>query len=104
MASSRRLAAVALVLFSCSTQPATPPPETAQSAAAAAPQGGAALEAVLAAQPEDVKSRYPYRHPKEMLEFFGVEPGMTVVDTLPGPVWYTGLMLEYLGPTGKVVD
>jgi predicted methyltransferase len=39
-----------------------------------------------------------------MMEFFGVQPGMTVVDTLPGPVWWTGILLDYLGPQGKVVD
>src|SRR5690606_37705331 len=37
------------------------------------------------------------------LEFFGVVPGMTVVDTLPGDVWYTGLLLDYLGADGKVI-
>ena len=104
MKSHRRFSALALLLFACSQQ-ATPPAETAQSAAAAtSPEASAKLEAVLAAQPEEAKSRYPFRHPKETLEFFGVAPGMTVVDTLPGPVWYTGILLDYLGPTGKVVD
>ncbi|MCZ8132710.1 MAG: hypothetical protein O9284_15635 [Steroidobacteraceae bacterium] len=37
------------------------------------------------------------------LEFFGVAPGMTVVDTLPGEVWYTGILLDYLGPWGEVI-
>jgi len=104
MKSHRRLSAFALLLFACSQQ-ATPPAETPQSAAAAvSPEASAKLDAVLAAQPEDAKARYPYRHPKETLVFFGVAPGMTVVDTLPGPVWYTGILLDYLGPTGKVVD
>jgi len=104
MKSHRRFSALALLLFACSQQ-ATPPAETAQSAAAAtSPEASAKLDAVLAAQPEDAKSRYAFRHPKETLEFFGVAPGMTVVDTLPGPVWYTGILLDYLGPTGKVID
>jgi len=104
MKSHRRLSALALLLFACS-QGATPPAETAQSAAAvASPEASAKLDAVLAAQPEDAKQRYPFRHPKETLEFFGVTPGMTVVDTLPGPVWYTGILLGYLGPQGKVVE
>jgi predicted methyltransferase len=98
----RRLGAVALVLFGC-TQAAAPP-ETPQSAVEATPEASARLDQVLAAQSEETKARYPYRHPKEMLEFFGVQPGMTVVDTLPGPVWYTGILLGYLGPNGKVVD
>ena len=61
------------------------------------------LEAVLEAQSEETKARYQYRHPKETLEFFGVEPGMTVVDTLPGNPWYSGILIDYLGPEGKVV-
>ena len=47
------------------------------------------LGAILAAQEHDVRARYKHRHPQETLEFFGIEPGMIVVDTLPGSVWYT---------------
>ena len=42
------------------------------------------LAAVLAAQTEEVQARYPFRHPQETLEFFGIAPGMTVVEALPG--------------------
>ena len=38
------------------------------------------LAAVLAAQPDEAKARYEYRHPHETIEFFGIEPGMTVLD------------------------
>ncbi|NOX94493.1 MAG: class I SAM-dependent methyltransferase [Alphaproteobacteria bacterium] len=61
------------------------------------------LDAVLAAQSDETKARYQYRHPKETLEFFGIEPGMTVVDTLPGSVWYSGILSQYLGAEGKVI-
>lgn len=61
------------------------------------------LDAVLDAQSDEAKARYEYRHPKETLEFFGVEPGMTVVDTLPGNPWYSGILIDYLGPDGTVV-
>ncbi|HTV23097.1 MAG TPA: hypothetical protein VMG12_30625 [Polyangiaceae bacterium] len=107
-----RSLAVALVALGCSQAASTPPaaPEgttAAESspAAAAAPSANAAekLDAALAAQPEEAKARYSSRHPKEMLEFFGVEPGMTVVDTLPGEVYYSGILLDYLGTGGKVV-
>ena len=100
----RRWGALGLLLLACGSQQAAPPPETPQAVAAEAPTGATALDAVLAKQPDDIKSRYPQRHPKEMMEFFGVQPGMTVVDTLPGPVWWTGILLDYLGPNGKVVD
>lgn len=104
MKNLRRWSALGLLLLACSSQQAAQSPETPQAVAAEAPTGTAALDAVLAKQPEDVKSRYPQRHPKEMMEFFEVQPGMTVVDTLPGPVWWTGILLDYLGPNGKVVD
>ena len=61
------------------------------------------LARVLVAQPEDMQARYAYRHPKETLEFFGIEPGMTVVEGLPGRGWYTRLLLPYLGKEGQLV-
>ena len=61
------------------------------------------LVTVLDAQPEDVRARYQYRHPKETLEFFGIEPGMTVVEGLPGRGWYTKILLPYLGKDGHLI-
>lgn len=63
----------------------------------------ARLLEVLASQPEDVQARYPFRHPMETLEFFEVEPGMTVVEGLPGAGWYTKLLLPYLGSEGSLI-
>ena len=64
----------------------------------------AALDAALEAQSDDAKARYQYRHPKETLMFFGVEPGMTVVDTLPGePGWYGNILTRYLGANGVLI-
>jgi predicted methyltransferase len=97
------IGAAALVLFACS-QEAPPVVEPEPSASAEGPASASeGLDAVLAAQSEETKARYAHRHPKETLEFFGIEPGMTVVDTLPGDVWYTGILLDYLGPDGKVI-
>ncbi len=62
------------------------------------------LAGVLAAQPDAVQARYAHRHPQETLEFFGIEPGMTVVEVLPGRSgWYTKILLPYLGADGKVI-
>lgn len=61
------------------------------------------LQAVLDGQSDKAKARYQYRNPAETLAFFGIEPGMTVVDTLPGEVWYSGILSEYLGAEGKVI-
>lgn len=63
-----------------------------------------ALDAALAEQFDEVKARYKWRHPKETLEFFGVKPGMTVVDVLPGnDGYYSKILLAYLGDGGRVI-
>ena len=62
-----------------------------------------ALAITLDAQPDELKARYPYRHPKETLEFMGIEPGMTVVEGLPGSGWYTRILLPYLGSDGHLI-
>lgn len=64
---------------------------------------GTSLDAVLAAQDDAVKARYVYRHPRETLEFFGIEPGMTVVEGLPGGGWYSKILIDYLGAEGHLV-
>jgi len=61
------------------------------------------LDQVLAAQSDKNKERFDARNPKETLMFFGVEPGMTVVEALPGGGWYTKILLPYLGEEGKVI-
>ena len=61
------------------------------------------LEAVLAMQPDEVKARYDVRHPAETLALFGIEPGMTVVEALPGGGWYSKILLPYLGPEGELI-
>lgn len=61
------------------------------------------LAAVLAAQPPEVQARYQWRHPQETLTFFGITPGMTVVEALPGEGWYTKILLPYLGPQGGYI-
>ena len=61
------------------------------------------LESILAAQPEAVQARYPFRNPAQTLTFFGIEPGMTVVEALPGGGWYSKLLLPYLGNDGALI-
>ena len=103
---------VILAAFVAACQPAeeAPPAEPAaeaepaladEPATAAAEEGVLAM--VLAAQPDDAKARYEYRHPRETIEFFGIEPGMTVVEGLPGGGWYTKILLPYLGSAGHLI-
>ncbi len=61
------------------------------------------LDTILEAQPDANKARYKDRHPKETIEFFGIKPGMTVVDTLPGGGYYSRILLPYLGSEGQVI-
>jgi predicted methyltransferase len=90
-------AAAAFALAACASGPKTDD----QAATLAASE---ALDAALAEQSDEVKARYKWRHPKETLEFFGVRPGMTVVDVLPGnDGYYSKILLAYLGPEGRVI-
>ncbi len=61
------------------------------------------LQAVLDAQPDEVKARYGARHPAETMAFFGIEPGMIVVEALPGGGWYSKILMPYLGSGGTIV-
>nr|WP_083332800.1 class I SAM-dependent methyltransferase [Hyphomonas sp. Mor2] len=63
----------------------------------------AKLAAILEAQPDEVKARYGARNPAETLAFFGIEPGMTVAEALPGGGWYSKILLPYLGEEGALV-
>lgn len=69
----------------------------------AAPSNTDMLHAALDAQPDEVKARYDARHPAETLAFFGVEPGMVVLEALPGGGWYTKILMPYVGPEGAVI-
>lgn len=48
------------------------------------------------------KARDRYRHPAETLAFFGLEPGMTVVEISPGGGWYTEVLAPAIGPQGTL--
>lgn len=72
--------------------------------AAAQPAPDPALAQVLAASHRDAdRSRDVYRHPAEMLSFFDVRPGMTVVDFWPAGGWFSRVLIPYLGPQGTYI-
>lgn len=79
--------------------------ENTQSVAASASiqNDTARLDAVLANQDDATKARYRYRNPKQTLEFFGIKPGMTVVEVLPGGGWYSNILVPYVGQSGRVI-
>ncbi len=92
-------AALCALLAACAERPA---------AAAAAPKAAAdpaaLLDAAIAAAhrtPEE-RARDVWRHPKETLTFFGVDPALTVVEIWPGGGWYTKIIAPYLKAGGGV--
>jgi predicted methyltransferase len=61
------------------------------------------LTSILEAQDDAAKARFDDRNPRETIEFFGIEPGMTVVEVLPGGGWYSKILLPYLGDEGTLI-
>ncbi len=102
---SASLLALAM-LASCSPAPADSPEAVAEidteTAAAEAPAPVSALEAAIAsdARSPEEKARDEWRHPKETLEFLGVEPDDTVVEIWPGGGWYTNILAPWLASGG----
>lgn len=75
-------------------QPANPPPPMS-----AQQMFDARIDAVLAGNWREAanKARDQYRHPKQTLEFFGLKPGMSLIEITPGGGWYA----EVLAPLMK---
>lgn len=49
------------------------------------------------------RSRDIYRHPRETLLFFGLQPGMRVLEILPGAGWYTEILAPILRDHGELI-
>jgi predicted methyltransferase len=49
------------------------------------------------------RARDVYRHPVETLEFFGIEPDMTVVEIWPSGGWYSEILGPYLNKEGTFI-
>lgn len=79
--------------------------EAAPAETAAAGSSETALASIRAAlsgehRSEENRTRDAHRHPLETLAFFGLEPGMTVVELSPGAGWYTELLAPVLCQSG----
>ena len=104
---------IVLIVVGCRQSEPPPAPESAPmdpapSADSAEPESHRRTEPdrltrVLAAQSDQVQARYDDRNPAATLEFFGIEPGMTLVEALPGGGWYTRILLPYLGSEGRLI-
>jgi predicted methyltransferase len=49
------------------------------------------------------RERDRYRHPLETLNFFGIQPTMTVVEIAPSSGWYTEILAPYLAKSGHYI-
>ncbi len=63
------------------------------------------LESILAGahRSAEHKARDQYRHPKETLTFFGLEPDMNVVEIWPITGWYTEILAPYVRDHGSLI-
>ena len=112
-------ASLALVLTACgnsqsptavSTAVAAPKPAADQPAAPPPPQSAEQpfsqkLDQVLAGawRSDKNKARDQYRHPKETLEFFGLKPGMTLIEMTPGGGWYAEILAPLMKGNGHYI-
>ncbi len=93
------LATMAAALMACTT-PAMDSAANGQTMQAA-PRADVALATAVAnpARSEANKVRDPHRHPTETLAFFGLKPGMTVIEVQPGS-YYAEILAPYAKATG----
>ena len=96
-------AAPALAQQSPQTQGAWTPPRSALSSAMPTFSDDTALQTAIAAEtrPAADRARDVYRHPYESLTFWGLTPGMTVVEIEPGGAsWWRHILEPYAAATG----
>ncbi len=92
-----------------STKPATKATPAKKPAAKPPAVTRAAVDPAIASAVGDARradanrARDKYRHPGETLTFFGLKPGMTVVEMIPGGGWYTEILAPLLADQGHYV-
>lgn len=87
-----------IALVACATSPGVDRPIVDAASAAA-------LDAALAGswRSAENRARDAWRHPKETLSFFGVQPGHTVIEITPGAGWYSEVLAPYLAADGQYI-
>lgn len=63
---------------------------------------GNTLAEVVASRSAEDRARDDARHPVATLDFFKVQPGMSVAEALPGRGWYSKILANYLGANGSL--
>ena len=70
--------------------------------AADSPKASAAISAAVdsSSRSADDKERDEFRHPKQALEFWGLQPGMTILEVQPGGGYWTEILAPFARATG----
>lgn len=104
MRSITLVAALALCA-ACSSSNTTRTAAAPTTAASNAPVTFGSLDAAIDGphRPAADRARDQYRHPRETLTFFGVQPGQTVIELSPGGGWYTEILAPLLHDSGTLV-
>jgi predicted methyltransferase len=95
-----------LILVGCGEAPTPVPAQTADESAYAP---GATMESVYEAavaspgRTDADRERDALRKPGQVLAFFGIAPGMTVLDMFSGGGYYTEMLSHIVGADGRVV-
>lgn len=88
----------ALLLTACAKGTVSETTSSKAKAETTQPSNDSFMDDVLAGdhRSDEERARDQFRNPKETLEFFGIEPEMTVVEIWPGGGWYTNVIAPYL--------
>lgn len=104
MKSNFTLLGLVLILTACGQEPATVAETTATNATA---KVEVSIYAAAVATPTRLEGDYVRdagRQPEKVLEFLGIERGMTVLDIYSGGGYYTELVASVVGEEGHVVS
>jgi predicted methyltransferase len=100
---NRSLRLVSLLLgVACGAALAQQPPAAAPAGAATPAAADVALATVLAGdwRTPAQKERDGVRRPTEVLAFWGLKPGMSILEVQPGEGWWTQILAPYAARTG----
>ena len=93
---------MAATLAACASTQSGSPAAPAQTSKGAASGGNLAAALASADRPAEDKARDADRKPAELMQFFGVKPGMTTVDLIALGGYVTEVLSVAVGPNGKV--
>ena len=97
------------LIAACDQQSAEPPATEPEAVAITAPANDASGASIYAAavadtaRPDADRERDVQRKPGAVLEFFGIQPGMIVLDMFTGSGYYAEIVANIVGLEGRVV-